>query len=702
MTPVELDIQVSAINANSPHLETVIALGYANAKTLGFMPRGGFQDYARKQHILVALTAEEQCVGYLMYRSSNQAAYIVHLCVDKQWRGQHIASKLIEYLIQTTERLYSVRLACRRDYKVDKMWTAFGFTPRYDKIGRSKDSKLLTVWILEHEHPNLLTMLTQKIIDSKLCAVLDANVFYDLNKDSINRQTEDSKALLADWFQSEVELCITDEIAIEINRNKNSIDREKQRAFASFFTQLTCSREKLQKASEALKKHFPERITENDDSDLRHVARAIAANAQFFITRDDGVLSKEEAIYIEFNLSILRPSDLIIRLDELRREVAYQPVRVGGTTLERRLVQANQQTTLAEAFIGNKSGETRVEFQRYLRKAMVEPNRFECCVVWDEQQDPLALLIYDRQESHELKISMLRLRRSYAFSATVLRHLVLLSIKTAAQENRSFTRVVDEHLEDFVILALQQDNFVQTQKGWLRANIATAQTANSLSDCLRHLTKNLSDDYQFCLQFATALEAMDAVEDVTLMSELERNLYPVKITDAQIPSFIVSIQPQWAENLFDEDLAKQDLFGADKNLALRREVVYYRSIRNSGRLEAPGRILWYVSQGKSSKNYYQAKAIRACSRLDEIIVDTPKNLFRQFRRLGVYKFENVLERANGKLDNEVMAIRFSDTELFSKPIPYGDVQKILEKPNPLLSPCKISAEVFNKLYTRGI
>lgn len=160
--------------------------------------------------------------------------------------------------------------------------------------------------------------------------------------------------------------------------------------------------------------------------------------------------------------------------------------------------------------------------------------------------------------------------------------------------------------------------------------------------------------------------------------------------------------PEWAENLFDEELAKQDIFGAKKELALRREVVYYRSAKNSGGLTAPGRILWYVSQGKKPGHYYQAKAIRACSRLDEIIIDTPKNLFQQFRRLGIYSFNDVLKTANNDLGKKVMAIKFSDTEIFSDPIAFDDIQSILEKKITLQSPYKISSKYFGRLYNKGV
>lgn len=353
------EIRIETIDDHSPYLEAVVALGRSNAKTLGQMPRGGFIDHAAKRHIIVALSQDE-CVGYLMYRISYQRASIVHLCIDQAWRGNHIAKNLINELTQITRELHGIKLLCRRDYRLDSMWSSFGFIARTDKPGRSKDGKLLTIWHLDHEHPNLLTMLTKQEIGSKLCAVIDANVFYDLDADNINRQTEDSKALLADWLQSEVELCLTDEIDNEINRYEDELRRESLRRFAETFTRLTCNQAEFAKVSQTLRKHFPAQMTVSDASDFRHLARAIAANAQFFITRDGGILDKEGAIYDEFNILILRPSDLIIRLDELRREADYQPVRLAGTSIERQLLQAGQQKLLIESFLSHSTGENRV------------------------------------------------------------------------------------------------------------------------------------------------------------------------------------------------------------------------------------------------------------------------------------------------------------------------------------------------------
>ena len=61
------------------------------------------------------------------------------------------------------------------------------------------------------------------------------------------------------------------------------------------------------------------------------------------------------------------------------------------------------------------------------------------------------------------------------------------------------------------------------------------------------------------------------------------------------------------------------------------------------------------------------------------MIGKPKELYKRFRRLGIYKFKNVLQTAKNNFDRKIMAIKFSDTELFSKPIELIEIQQILEK-----------------------
>ncbi|MBD1890625.1 hypothetical protein NDI44_27590 [Trichocoleus sp. DQ-A3] len=48
-------MKIEVIDEKSPHLQTVIALGDANKKTLGFLGHTAFIDHARRGNIFVAL-----------------------------------------------------------------------------------------------------------------------------------------------------------------------------------------------------------------------------------------------------------------------------------------------------------------------------------------------------------------------------------------------------------------------------------------------------------------------------------------------------------------------------------------------------------------------------------------------------------------------------------------------------------------------
>ncbi len=93
-------------------------------------------------------------------------------------------------------------------------------------------------------------------------------------------------------------------------------------------------------------------------------------------------------------------------------------------------------------------------------------------------------------------------------------------------------------------------------------------------------------------------------------------------------------------------------------------------------------------------------SIRACSRLDEIVVGKPKELFGRFRRLGIYQWADVLRTARNDMDRDIMALRFSDTELFQAPVARSEFRKLGIKSN-LQSPVSISDDQFSTIYKAG-
>lgn len=68
----------------------------------------------------------------------------------------------------------------------------------------------------------------------------------------------------------------------------------------------------------------------------------------------------------------------------------------------------------------------------------------------------------------------------------------------------------------------------------------------------------------------------------------------------------------------------------------------------------------------------------------------------------MYTFKDVLDTADNQLENKVMAIKFSDTEIFKTPVYLEEVQKILENNFTFQSPYKITEKDFYKIYNKGM
>ena len=695
-------IIVKELDPASPHLATVKALGKSNAATLGFLPEGAFDEYVRGGQIIAAFKSDGSCCGYALFRISRRRVHLAHLCVNDEERNAGIGRALIDHLRSLTKETFlGLSLKCRRDYSANTMWPKFGFIARGEVPGRGKDRMPLTCWELDYGHPTLFTAPTVERLSSKLCVVLDANVFFDLDDEDRPGHVE-SASLLADWLPENLELCLTDEIHNEINRGTDPIQRRASWASAERFVIPPCDDLQFISVQDSLKPYFPSTMTARDESDLRQLARTVASDIQFFVTRDEPLLDRGEELYKAVGVSIIRPSDLILRFDELRREADYQPARLAGTLSRSRLIQSNDEKMVIEAFLARSSGETKDTFGRQLRKLFSDPINYESRLVESSDGLPVALFVFDRTNKDTLELPLFRVRRG-PLSKTITRYLAFYANWKSAAEQRDFTRITDAGIDVEMEEMIATDNFSHSTAGWVKVNIPIVGNSIEIAERLRRLAYRSDEERRRFVDIADLLQSGTSIADAVTISDLEYLLWPAKILDGAIQTYLVPIQPEWAKDLFDEGLANQTLFGADVELALNRESVYYRSKKPSAGLKAPSRILWYVSE--KSRRYSGVGQIRACSRLEEVITGKPKDLFRRFRRLGVFRWENVFGLADHDLDKEIMALRFSDTELFAAPIERTDMQTVLAKYGQramLMSPVRIPAKAFGELYGLGM
>ena len=689
-------MNVEILKGLSHQLHEVKKLWRANAATLGFFPEGAFEEYASKGCILVASDQAGSLAGYLLFRRSGDRLAIVHLCVRDEMRGRRIARALFDALVTTSKSFRGINVSCRRDYSASALWPQLGFVAVREKPGRGTKNTVLTNWWFDCGNPDLFSLLEKAETEQKLTVVIDANVFYDLNN-PVAPDTEESKALQADWLQSSVELQITPETLNEINRHSTQSHRLRNRQRAAQFTAVRTRHDRFAAAESTVKQYFRSPLSESDASDVRQLAWTIASGCRFFVTRDEKVLNLSSRLYREFGTSAIRPSDLIAQLDELQERSKYNPARVAGALTLRRLRDAptNSFINVLQASVRK---ETKPRFRERLCKYLATPKTCHCWGLFWEEDRPAALVVYDWSSKVELLVPFMRIARGPE-AVTIVRNLLLRVVKEAAAENRPRIVITDPYCLDFVEEELKKDGFSREDRHWVKHTMPIAVTAKTFVEQL-----GLIGGLGGSGRKPDATQGLSGIvrSDARTAHRLERAYWPLKIIDAPLPSYIISIQPQWAAELFDDDLANQDLFGARTKLSLNREGVYYRSASNRGGLTAPGRIFWYV---KDDKTYQGSKCIRACSFLDDVVVGRPKELFRRFDQLGVYKWKDLIELAKENIDTSLMAVRYSDTQLLANPILWDTFQAVLQEAGvrtQLQSPQLIPPQVFAKLYGLGM
>lgn len=691
---------------DSPYLAVVKKLGKSNAGTLGFLPEGAFDDYARKGQIYIALDEQKNCLGYLLFRVAKRKASIVHLCIDKTYRKSGIAKYLVDKLKNDTANLLGIDLRCRLEYEASKVWGKLGFVSIGELEGRGKTREPLIYWWYSHGHRTLFDIDLSEELNERLITVADANVFYDLQDDTRNGYFE-SNALRADWLKDSIEICLVEEIYNEITRNEEKCIRIKSRDFASQFRLLKLDRDRFDATFDIVSKIFPKPLDKRnsrDESDIIQLTQAICSDAQYFVTRDEILLGMSSDIFTQLGLKILRPADLITGLDELRREADYQPSRLSGTFMQQVPIKSGQSESLFSIFHSLSQSEIKHELKSQVHRSLANPQECSCFQVLGEDNKPLALVIYNKSDKNSLKINLFRVRKN-PLAPTLIKHLVLKAIQDSCKLGKISTRIEDKFITNEIEISSLEEGFFFNQSHLVKFNPSGVFSKQELSNLLKKLPTEAPSEQQFLFDLVSILEKPDFDLTPNSLLDLEKTLYPVKILDSYLPCFIIPIRPAWALELFDENLAKQNLFGAKTDLALRKEQIYYRSSLNANGLRAPARLLWYVSKGKAINGYQGTGAITASSYLEEVFIDKPKVLYQMFKRLGIYSWKEIYDLAKNDINNSIMALKFSGTELFNQPVEYPDLKNILEANESkiqVMSPFSIPPNAFIDIYKKGV
>lgn len=608
-------IRISSVSPqNTELMASIVALGDRFRSKLGFLPPAVYQQAAEENRLLAAVAGSD-LVGYALYGLPGQRIRLTHLCVDPSRRRGGVARLLVDEITHRHQDRLGIILRCRKDYGYEQMWLKLGFEPRDEVDGRGKDPKPLVVWWRDHGHADLFTDLESRAL---LTVAMDCNVFADLHAANNRNGSQETQALGAEWLTGLVELVVLPELVAEIGKIPDQTERRSQLRVSTTYKRPRSDRqladqfvpELIAAARERLGIKLPAKP--NDLSDLRYVAEAGAAGVPYVVTRDDNFLRLSEVAAQVCNVRILRPSDVVLHLDELRRAQLYQPGRLLGTSYTTRAVAAGREQEQL-IFLDKPGGERLNAFTSRLRELAAQPAKWERQQIVDDQGQLFATYCHGVGQG-QLQVPLLR--------------------------------VIDEH-------------------------------AAALAS-----------------QLGLELPRLQAPLPAAAASAVERAWWPLKITDAELPTFLVPIKPKYAYDLFG---VPEGLVARNDRLGLSREHVYYRSARSSGE-RVPARILWYASTDPT----LTLSSVIACSRFDATVVDGIPELHHRYQHLGVWNLADILKHCEGH--DQARAIRFSDTEIFPKFVPLKRLKQLARHQSHTLnvqSVFKISSALFQAIYEEG-
>lgn len=665
-------------------IDQAIALGNRYTKTLGLMTPPAYRSMAADGGLLAAVDGEV-VIGYALFGLPKRSPHVrlAHLCVAEEHRRKGAARLLIEGIRQRYPQRLGIKAKCRRDYGLSGMWESLGFVPRGEVKGRGRAGKTLDGWWLDLGHPDLFAEMES---DGLLTVTVDHGVFTDLRGRASDREANESQSLDAEWLADLLELAYTPQLFRDVRDIADDGERQHQRAALHRLRQLSPRSEGVAECRDRLLAAVRETQSELPVDDrlrrsLQYVAETSCAGLQVLAARDPQLKRLADVAWEVARVRVVEPSTVTLHVDELRQAQVYRPADLMGTEFRAGEVVPGAEDELVAFFDqeGTDSGSAFAERLRSLR---------EDRVVWhpellrDGQGHPVALYVWGLNE-RVLTVPVLR-TAAHALEETLVRQVLFLLKRQGRECGAEVVRITDPSSSPAAQAAAGDDGFFRHGGGLSALLVDACGTADEVGSTAQRIARELGLEEP---ELRPGLPAEVA-------STVERAWWPAKVMDSRMPSFLVPIKPRWSTELFNVPatlLPRSDLLG------ISREHVYYRSSGRRGE-STPARLLWYMSSGDSKQ---EGQQVIGSSRLDEVVIDTPEVLFAKFEHLGVYGLPEIQAVATS---GQAMALRFSDTEIFPRPVVrerLDSLAKSLGLTCSLISLSKISNALFQAVYQEG-
>ena len=319
---------VDGYGNTAPFLNEVREAADTHRDSLGFLPKGVFDEFARRDHLYV-LTKKypegSRYAGHLMFERRFPRANVVQMFTLPKYRRCGLATKLITHLSTslTQNGFTSIYARVAEDLiEANAFWKRQQFYVQRVVEGGASRNRLILVRCRELASPQLFPPsginehnplgLAISSTDVIPLFLLDLNVIFDLAPRRL--RYDDALSL----FQSErmdfYRLAVSNEAREELRRTAHQGKTDPMESYISIFPSFPLFQNKDSSTliEELAALIFPDKykngqLNANDRSDLRHVATAIQHDLAGLITSDKTILAAALRIKDKYGIEVVSP-----------------------------------------------------------------------------------------------------------------------------------------------------------------------------------------------------------------------------------------------------------------------------------------------------------------------------------------------------------------------------------------------------------
>jgi ribosomal protein S18 acetylase RimI-like enzyme/predicted nucleic acid-binding protein len=322
-----------------PFLDDIRAQADSERDALGFLPEPAYAEAARQRKLILLISqngSQHSYAGHLLFGGIFPVLRVRQIAIATKSRRNGQATTLLRALIAQGEKegyLSVVANVATDLIGANSFYERNGFLSVRLKAGGKARNRKINVRIHQLQTPSLISLMvgpsqpaTIELLQPKKRSpeiplyAIDLNVFFDAIRN--RTRSNDAGAVFEAAFSHQIRIAASEEFILELQRTSNSPANDPILALAKRIPNLTPQDKSIIEIIRPIIAGlvFPERsaggrLKSTDESDVLHLAHAVAAGVSGYITSDSKVLSARDSLMEKFNLDVIGLSEFVDLLD---------------------------------------------------------------------------------------------------------------------------------------------------------------------------------------------------------------------------------------------------------------------------------------------------------------------------------------------------------------------------------------------------